>query len=170
MSELVVAELMLLLRALKLGIWIAVVYDLLRIFRRIITHNVWAIGVEDGLYWCYVGTEFFKLLYKYNEGRLRWYLIAGAMIGMLLYSMTIGKSFVRFCSKIICYLKGILYRTYTKTKRTLSVPCGKAMNKYQAKRKAFQMLLSRQTSKFWKHLINQLTRMKKMVKIILCKQ
>ena len=63
MSELVVAELMLLLRALKLGIWIAVVYDLLRIFRRIITHNVWAIGVEDGLYWCYVGTEFFKLLY-----------------------------------------------------------------------------------------------------------
>ncbi|MBE5851574.1 MAG: hypothetical protein E7299_01265 [Lachnospiraceae bacterium] len=170
MSELVVAELMLLLRALKLGIWIAVVYDLLRIFRRIITHNVWAIGVEDGLYWCYVGSEFFKLLYEYNEGRLRWYLIAGAMIGMLLYSITIGRSLVRFSSRIICYLKGVFYRTYTKTRKTLALPYGKAVNKYQAKKKAFQISLSRQSSKFRKRLRNQLTQMKKMVKIILCKQ
>ena len=170
MSELVATELELLLRALKLGIWIAVVYDLLRIFRRAFEHNVWAIGVEDGLYWCYVGVQFFHLLYEYNEGRLRLYLIVGAMLGMLLYSITIGRFVVKACTKVIHHLKRFINSTYVKTQKKISKPYSMARAVLCAKYRSIQILIKSRINKLWKHLRNKLTRLKKIVKIILCKQ
>jgi len=170
MSEAVTTELVLLIRAMKLGIWVAAVYDLLRIFRQVIKHNLWGIGVEDALYWCYVGVKFFWLLYEHNEGRLRWYLIAGATLGMFLYSITVGRAIVAICSKVIDRIKLVLRNVYCHLRQIIMPPFRKAKASVQAKRYAADQAVRQQRQKMRRQIKNKLTRLAKMIKIVLCKQ
>lgn len=87
--------------ALLRGILILAIYDVLRIFRRIVPHRVWSISVEDVLYW--IGTAFliFQLLYRENDGAVRGYALLAVAVGMLLYHQTVS-------NWLVCHLAGIL--------------------------------------------------------------
>ena len=65
-----------------LGIAMALVYDCLRVFRRVVPHAGFWISLEDLLYWAFVSFRFFGLLYSENNGSLRWFSVAGAFLGM----------------------------------------------------------------------------------------
>lgn len=74
----------------------AFVYDLLRLFRRLVRHGRFAVDVEDLLYWTVCFFASFTILYYGNNGVIRFVAVLGAALGMLFYSVTIGKVFVRF--------------------------------------------------------------------------
>ena len=51
MSENIIADLDLWIVSIATGVCMAFVYDLLRLFRRIVRHGRFAVDVEDLLYW-----------------------------------------------------------------------------------------------------------------------
>lgn len=87
-----------LLYALLMGIFITFVYDILRIFRRVIPHGNRMISLEDMIFWMYCATRVFLLMYHESNGTLRWFAVLGALVGMLLYKKLVSFIFVKYVS------------------------------------------------------------------------
>lgn len=108
MSRVILGELRVVGIALLSGAVITIVYDLLRIFRRVISHgNLW-IGIEDFAFWVWTALWIFSVLYRENDGNLRMYTILAMALGMLLYHKTISEPFVEFSGKILKKVFSIL--------------------------------------------------------------
>ena len=101
MSKNIIADLDLWLVSIAAGVCMAFAYDLLRLFRRLVHHGRFAVDVEDLLYWTICFFASFTILYYANNGVIRFVAVLGAALGMLLYSVTIGKIFVKFCYFLI---------------------------------------------------------------------
>lgn len=101
MSGVIVKELQVVGVAFLSGAVITFVYDLLRIFRRGIFHgNLW-IGVEDFIFWIWTSIWIFSVLYRQNDGNLRFYTILAMVLGMIGYHKTISEAFVRIMGNIL---------------------------------------------------------------------
>ena len=110
MSTDIVLELYFLFHCFFMGILITVLYDILRILRRIIPHNIAAISLEDFFYWIVCSLLIFAMLIRENNGILRWFAVAGAMLGMLIYKKTLGFLFVKYVSLFINWLLHLVER------------------------------------------------------------
>lgn len=100
MSRVILEELRAVGVAVISGAVITFVYDLLRIFRRVIAHgNLW-IGIEDFIFWIWTSLWAFSVLYRENDGSLRMYTILTMVLGMLLYHKTISEPMVEFLGKL----------------------------------------------------------------------
>lgn len=101
MSQVILEELQVVAVAFFSGVLITLVYDLLRIFRRVISHgNLW-IGFEDLIFWIWTALWIFSVLYRENDGNLRMYTIIAMALGMILYHRTVSEPFVKFTGKIL---------------------------------------------------------------------
>ncbi len=89
------------LHALLMGIFITFVYDIIRIFRRVVPHNSFFVSLEDLGYWIYCGGAVFLLMYHESNGELRWFAVLGAVAGILLYSKTVSVIFVKYTSLVL---------------------------------------------------------------------
>lgn len=101
MSPEIIAELSFLLHCFLMGVFITVLYDVLRIMRRIFPHNATAVSAEDFFYWIICSFLIFAMLIRENDGVLRWFAVAGAMTGMILYRKTFGSFLVKYLSLLI---------------------------------------------------------------------
>lgn len=99
MSEYVTLQAHIFVLSCKAGVLCAFVYDLIRIFRRIMVHKLLTVNVEDILFWIWTGNVFFKLLYQYSKGTLRFYIFLGAVIGAVSYSLFIGRFLLKGFTK-----------------------------------------------------------------------
>ena len=101
-----------LLYSLLMGVFITFVYDLLRIFRRVVPHAGFFVSLEDLAFWIYCGAEVFLLMYRESNGTLRWFAVIGALAGMLLYKKAVSKWFVKYVfmalSKVLALLGKLL--------------------------------------------------------------
>ncbi len=73
------------------GMIIAFIYDVFRIRRKAIKSSNIIVYFEDFIYWILVALVLFAVVYISNEGELRGYLIVGAIIGIILYSLLLSK-------------------------------------------------------------------------------
>ena len=105
-----------------LGILLVLVYDCLRIFRRLLRHGAGLIAAEDLCYWIITAFVIFAMLYQKNEGLIRGFSIGGIVAGMFLYNQFISRYTVR-C--IAGFLKKII-RMIQRVWRFLSAPFRKA--------------------------------------------
>lgn len=96
--------------ALLMGIFITFVYDILRIFRRVIPHGSFLVSLEDIVFWIYCATEVFLLMYHESNGTLRWFAVLGAMFGMFAYKKLISPLFVKYVSYVLQRLLELLGR------------------------------------------------------------
>ena len=67
------------------GMGLFLLYDIFRIFRRIVPHGAIWIGVEDFCYWLLCTAAVFLMLYQENDGMIRGFAIGGVIFGMILY-------------------------------------------------------------------------------------
>ncbi len=144
-----------LLYALLMGFFITFVYDILRIWRRVLIHNQFWVSVEDLIFWCFCGIEVFLLMYRESNGTLRWFAVAGALIGMVLYKKTLSGPFVKYVSlglkKLFSLIgKGLAFllkpvfvvgRGISKTKKAPSRKRKKACNKLKNKLTVYLKML-----------------------------
>lgn len=100
MSETIYYEIRLLTASACLGLGLMMVYDCLRVFRMVIPHSSLWTGMEDTFYWLASSFATFRLLFGQNDGILRWYAIAGVLLGMLLYNMTVSRILMGLLKKI----------------------------------------------------------------------
>jgi len=96
MSDNIWYEVHLAVMSLWTGIGLVMVYDMLRFFRIILPHNGFWVGVEDVGYWIYSGFMTFGLLYEQNDGGLRFYVIAGVFLGMLIYQNFVSRKLLKY--------------------------------------------------------------------------
>ena len=94
------------------GVFILVLYDLLRIFRRVLPHGVWAIALEDVLYWIATALLIFQLLYRENDGAVRGYALLAVASGMVLYHQTFSNFLVAHIAGILNWCLGILLKPF----------------------------------------------------------
>ena len=121
-----------LLHALFMGIFITFIYDLLRIFRKVVPHRGFFVSAEDLLFWIYCGEEVFLLMYHESDGTLRWFAVLGALTGMFLYRKLISPYFVKYVSMAlnrILKLVGRVLRFLSKPLKILFRRTGTAMGR-----------------------------------------
>lgn len=110
-SESIFGELKVAFAAFFSGALITIVYDVLRIFRRILSHGNFWIGVEDFFFWIWTTFWIFSVLYRENDGNLRMYTILFMVFGMILYHKFLGEPVVKFVGRVLKKIKcGIIMR------------------------------------------------------------
>lgn len=97
-----------LFHALMMGIFITFVYDIFRIFRRVIPHKSFLVSAEDICFWIYCAAEVFLMMYHESDGTLRWFAVLGALVGMMLYRKLVSPFFVKYVSLWLGVLLGCL--------------------------------------------------------------
>ncbi|MDD6035665.1 MAG: spore cortex biosynthesis protein YabQ [Lachnospiraceae bacterium] len=102
------------LAAVLLGAVAALVYDLLRVWRRFHEQTLFIVSVQDFIYWFLLGIAGFRMIYHYNAGTLRFFAFGGICLGAGIYMATIGRFFVKYCLKLLLFLtfplrKGLLF-------------------------------------------------------------
>ena len=98
-------EVQLAVMSLWTGAGLMMVYDCLRILRIIVPHNAFWTGVEDLGYWIYSAFMTFGLLYEQNDGRLRFYAIAGVFLGMTIYQYLVSRKLLKYLKNGKEYLR-----------------------------------------------------------------
>ena len=99
-----------LLHALLMGIFITFIYDLLRIFRKVVPHRGFFVSAEDLFFWIYCSGEVFLLMYHESDGTMRWFAVLGALGGMVLYRKLVSPFLVKYVSMALNQALKLLYR------------------------------------------------------------
>ena len=106
------------LMAVATGAGMLLVYDFIRIIRRVVKHEAVGIAIEDMLFWISCAFWLFRLMYRENDGSIRGFVILGAFAGMLFYSLLFSKWVVRGGTAVLKFIVKI----FTKIGRLLSAP------------------------------------------------
>lgn len=137
MEEFIVREARLFLDSMFTGLVIMALYDLLRLFRRIVRHKNIFVGIEDFLFWNMAGIFIFALIYSENDGRIRWFIVVGICIGAWLYAKSFGMFLVKYTARYVNKLINIVLK--------------KPMNKVKmALRYFFRKVVLSNAKKLWK--------------------
>lgn len=101
--------------SILLGAIMGITYDVVRVLRRIISHNNLVIFFEDIMYWVIWAFVVIDKIHIYNSGELRIYIFLGLLLGILIYAYTIGWVLWKCVSHILCLVK----KHRKKSKKTL---------------------------------------------------
>lgn len=91
-------ELILFMKSLWYGAALLMVYDCLRILRRVFSHSNGLVAFEDLLFWTGSSLFLFSRFFRENAGALRAYLFAGVAAGMLAWHFSLSSFLVDFIS------------------------------------------------------------------------
>lgn len=64
------------------GIQVSAAYLSLRVIRRIVGHALWALNLEDGIFWTVTAVYLFVQIYHTSAGMIRWYFVLGVVVGI----------------------------------------------------------------------------------------
>ena len=162
MSQDIIQEVTFFLHSVLMGVVITFVYDWLLILRKLIKHNNLWISLEDFFFWAACGVGVFYMLYRENNGILRWFTVIGALIGMVCYKWLISNHFIYIMSTCIYKIVWILLKIV----QIVVKPLKWAVSKL----KKLTECLQKKLKKCQNFIKNRLTVFIKMLKIVLCKQ
>lgn len=121
MSPEIITEAEFMLQALFLGMILYFIYEMIKISRIVLPHGKISMGLEDVFYWLGNTYLIFKLLFKYNYGIIRWFVILGVGVGMLICKLTLGEWFEKkvshVLSKILHFVKKVIFSIKKPLKR-----------------------------------------------------
>ena len=105
MNEMVNTQTILFLKCIEIGIIMGMIYDVVRIFRKIIPHPNLLVQIEDSLYWIICGLIGFGMLYMHNYGEIRMFVFIGVILGAIFYFATFSIIFMKIANYIIDFVK-----------------------------------------------------------------
>jgi len=120
------------------------------------------VSLEDLVFWIVCALEVFRVLCRENNGMLRWFAVAGAFGGMLVYKKTVSRFIIRTICQVITFLGGILMKIV----RFLAKPVKKLVRQGEKGGK----VLAGRLSWLFRCLKKKLTLFLKMLKIVLSKK
>jgi hypothetical protein len=92
-------ELSVFLQAILAGNLVYMAYCTIRVFRRIIRHNLFWVSVEDILFWILTGFYMFTRIYQTSNGTIRWYFVLGVFTGGIFTHRIIKKIMKKYIDK-----------------------------------------------------------------------
>ncbi len=123
-SETILKEADILLKAFATGVILMLVYDLLRIVRKLLPHGIFLISLEDFLFWTASAVVIFAMLFRENDGYLRAFSIGGVVLGMAVYALTVSRFVVKGAVFLLEKLIYLLFRPIVCMIRLLRRPAG----------------------------------------------
>lgn len=90
------------------GVAIGIFFDIFRILRRTFKTPDIITYIEDTIFWVCTGIFFLFLLFNFNNGEIRNYVIIGIIMGVVIYILTISKYFIKINVTIINFFKKTL--------------------------------------------------------------
>ena len=90
------------------GIIIGLLFDFFRILRRSFKTKDFITYIEDILFWVLTGLLLLYSIFTFNNGEIRLYMFIGAILGCIIYMLSISNYIVKINTKIIISLKNIL--------------------------------------------------------------
>lgn len=161
MSQDIIQEVTFFLHSIVMGIVITFVYDWFLILRKLVKHNIFWLSFEDFLFWTACGLGVFYMLYRENNGILRWFTVLGAMLGMIFYKLVISKPFIYIMSTIIYKIMWLLIHII----QIIVTPLKWLFSAI----KRFAIFLKNKLRKCQNFIKNKLTCFLKTLKMVLCK-
>ena len=110
MSREIMQELTFFTHSVLMGLVITFVYDWIRVLRRLYKHGTVLMSIEDLLFWFACGVGVFYMLYRENDGTLRWFAVLGAAIGMFFYKMIVRDMFINVMSTCLHKIMWFVFR------------------------------------------------------------
>ena len=162
MSQGIVQEVTFFLHSILMGLIITFAYDWILIFRKLFRHGKFWMSVEDFIYWFVCGISVFYMLYRENNGVLRWFAVVGAAIGMLFYKLTIRNRFVSIMSTCIYKIMWFVFRVIQVVLKPLKCL-------FSAIRRCVRFL-NKKFKKVKEFIKKRLTGFIKTIRMVLCKQ
>lgn len=144
-----------------MGLIITFIYDFIRLARAVIVHSNFFITLEDIIFWIFTSCALFLMLHKVNNGMLRWFTIAGALLGMVMYRKSLGQYMVVFLTSVIKKIQHLVLQIFT----FIFSPIRWLLLKI----KPVFMRITQKSRMRGKKARNRLTAYRKRVKISLCK-
>ena len=108
MVRLVNAQAICFLLSILNGVFLGFIYDLLRVFRRIIKHPKWLVDLQDLIFWIFGSIIIFIDIFKNNDGALRGFLCVGVFLGLTFYFVLISKFIIMIFMKIYMFIAKII--------------------------------------------------------------
>lgn len=115
---------------IKLGIKLALFYDILCIFRLLISHSNLLVSIEDFFFWIYAALLIFRMQLEQSDGVLRGFSILGMILGMFLYHKLLGEPMVFLAEKGI----GIAKRRLTESTKMFKMKMCKHCDVFEKNR------------------------------------
>ncbi len=91
-----------------IGAGLGIFYDFFRIVRKAIPHNWVFIGLEDLTFFIAATTYSFNFMVSVLDGRIRFFIIIGELLGWVIYFFTLGVVVMGVSDKIIACVKYII--------------------------------------------------------------
>ncbi len=92
------------------GMASGIIWDVLNISAKKLRFNKGAFFVQDILIWGIILAFFFGVIYKINGAILRWYVFLGALLGAMLYILTIRKVTINIATFLINLVSKIIIK------------------------------------------------------------
>lgn len=161
MSQDIINEVMFLIHSFFMGVIITVAYDGFLILRKLIKHTMLLISLEDMLFWIACAISVFYMLNEENNGILRWFAVAGAALGMIIYKKSLSPVIIGILSNVLTWIFHFLFQVLGLLLKPLVF----------AEKKLHVMLRfsGRKLRKVIKYLKNKLTAGLKLLKMTLSK-
>lgn len=110
MNQFITMEVNFFLVSIAWGVILFVLYDCLRIFRKVVDHGVVMLSLEDIVYWTISAVLIFRMMYRFNNGVIRGFSMLGILLGMVTYKYTISEYVVRWISIVLIKIKDLFIR------------------------------------------------------------
>lgn len=94
------------------GILIGIFFDIFRVYRRSFKTPDFITYIQDILFWVLTGIFLLFVIFKFNNGELRWYIFLGALLGTLLYMLIFSKHFIKINVAILTFIKNIFLKIW----------------------------------------------------------
>ena len=103
------------LLSVVLGAGLGVVYDCFRVFRIVFppASKKAAVAVEDIIFWLIYGFCVFCYSAVLARGQVRFFIVAGSLIGFVLYIVTIGNAVTGVIRRIVTAVCKVLRKVYS---------------------------------------------------------
>lgn len=108
MNEFISMEVRFFLVSVVWGMILLIMYDCLRIFRKVVNHGAVWMSIEDIFYWTISAVLIFRMMYELNNGIIRGFSLIGILLGMVIYKYSISEYIVRGISFLIIKVKEFL--------------------------------------------------------------
>lgn len=96
------------LLACALGVLLSIFYDVFRVLRMVAQWQTLQIFFHDIIYFTVCGFFTFTFALATNCGNVRFYIVAGEIIGWCVYHLTIGEFMMRALMRVVNFLRGLL--------------------------------------------------------------
>lgn len=108
MNQMLQEETLIFLGACLLGAAIAACYDTLRLIRVMLPHPRFLINLEDFLFFVAAAVVTFAFFLSYSDGGFRIFILAGELLGAVLYFFSISLVLLRLLSPVMRLARRLL--------------------------------------------------------------